>query len=361
MRMLAPRFSRSILSTFTRPALRGALLAAASCAALAGCAGNGYVVSEVGSFHVGGKQVSLSGLPEREIVFTPGAAPLKVNPNGDFEAGQMYAQYVKLAQPKAKYPLLLVHGGGLTGVTWETKPDGAPGWQQFFLKAGHTVYVNDAVERGRASWARYPEIYSSEPFFRTKKEGWELFRIGLNGSYDTDPGKRKAIEGTQFPIQAFDQFIKQGVPRWSSNDAATQAAYDAYVQKVCPCVIIVHSQGGNFALQAALNNPGRVKAIVAVESSGSPDPDKTDWSALKATPVLFVWGDNLAGPPFWQGIAARMERVRQKLLAQGGVADRLELPQAGIRGNSHMMMMDRNSDQIAQLIQDWLTRQGLMK
>ncbi|MGY8705554.1 hypothetical protein RAD16_07390 [Bradyrhizobium sp. 18BD] len=46
------------------------------------------------------------------------------------------------------------------------------------LNAGYDVYVSDAVERGRASWARYPEIFKSEPFFRPKKEAWELFRIG---------------------------------------------------------------------------------------------------------------------------------------------------------------------------------------
>ena len=44
-------------------------------------------------------------------------------------------------------------GGGLSGVTWETKPDGNPGWQQFFLKAGHDVYVSDAVERTPAASA----------------------------------------------------------------------------------------------------------------------------------------------------------------------------------------------------------------
>jgi hypothetical protein len=39
-------------------------------------------------------------------------------------------------------------------------------------KAGNDVYVSDAVERGRAYWARYPEIFKTEPFFRTKKEGF---------------------------------------------------------------------------------------------------------------------------------------------------------------------------------------------
>ena len=122
-----------------------------------------YGVAEVGSFHVGGRQVMLSGLPGKEITFTAGAPPLKVDPNGEFEVEQMYVQYVKLYGPyaRARYPLLMRHGGGLAGVTWETKPDGRPGWQQFFLRAGHDVYVSDAVERGRASWARFPDRKST--------------------------------------------------------------------------------------------------------------------------------------------------------------------------------------------------------
>ena len=318
-----------------------------------------YDVAEVGSFHIGGKQVTLTGLPEREIVFTAGAAPLKVNPNGDFEAEQMYVQYVKLSAPKTKYPLLLWHGGGLTGVTWETKPDGKPGWQQFFLTQGHDVYVTDAVERGRASWARYPEIYKTEPFFRTKKEAWELFRIGP--AYDTESARRVSFDGTQFPAAAFDQFVKQGVPRWATNDAATQAAYDALVQKVCPCVIIVHSQGGNFAFNAALHAPDKVKALIAVEPSGAPDPAKVDVSAMKNIPHLFVWGDFLDKNEIWKKLVVAPQNYQAALAAKGGVAEVLELPKAGIKGNSHMMMMDRNSDQIAAKIQEWMAKQGLMK
>ena len=57
-------------------------------------------VAEVGSFHVGGRAVSLSGLPTRDIVFTAGSAPIKVDPNGDFEVEQMYVGFTKLAQPQ---------------------------------------------------------------------------------------------------------------------------------------------------------------------------------------------------------------------------------------------------------------------
>ena len=274
-------------------------------AALTGCSTTSLQVAEVGSYYVGGRPVTLVGLPEKELIFTPGAPPLKINPNGDFEVEALYARYTRLAAPLAKYPLLLWHGGGLSGVTFETKPDGKPGWESFFLQAGHDVYVSDAVERGRASWARYPEIFKSEPFFRTKKEGWELFRIGETGSYTTDPAERKAIADTQFPVASYAQFAKQSIPRWSTNDPAVQAGYDAYVEKACPCVILVHSQGGNFAFNSALKYPGKVKAIVAVETSGSPDPDTTDFSKLKGIPMLWVWGDNLgkyrSGRVSWPG------------------------------------------------------------
>src|SRR5215510_16510422 len=129
-----------------------ALFAISAVLALAACATpmreTTLQVAEIGSFHIAGRAVALSGLPKREFVFTAGAAPFIIDPNGQFEVEQMYAQYVKLAAPRAKFPLLLMHGGGLTGVTWETTPDGRPGWQMFFLRAGHTVYVTDAVERG---------------------------------------------------------------------------------------------------------------------------------------------------------------------------------------------------------------------
>lgn len=328
-------------------------------AALSGCSTPALQVAEVGSFHVGGRTVTLSGLPEKELVFTPGAPPLKLNPNGDFEVESLYARYTRLANPKAKVPMLMWHGGGLAGTTFETKPDGNPGWETFFLRAGYHVYVSDAVERGRASWARYPEIFKSEPFFRPKKEAWELFRIGDTDSYATDTAQRKALQGTQFPIAAFDQFAKQSIPRWGTNDAATQAAYDAYVDKVCPCVIVVHSQGGNFAFNSAARFPDKVKALVAVETSGSPNPDTFDFTRVQGIPMLWVWGDNLDKFPFWGRILSQQERFRSNLVRAGGVGDRMLLPELGIRGNSHMLMMDRNSDQIAGLIDQWLARQGI--
>jgi pimeloyl-ACP methyl ester carboxylesterase len=325
------------------------------CAALvvlAGCTGE-MAVRDIGSMYVGGRPVTLSG-PAQEIVFAAGAPPLRSDPNGEFETGQMYVHYVKLISPRMPYPMLMIHGGGLTGVTWETKPDGNPGWQMYFLRAGYDVYVADAVERGRASWSHSAEIFASEPMFRTKKEAWELFRIGPPDSYRTDPKQRVAHKGTQFPVEAFDQFTKQGAPRWVTHDATTQAAYNALIQKICPCVIVVHSQGGNFAFNAALAAPDKVKAIVAVEPSGAPNPSRVDVGKLRGTPHLFVWGDYLDQPELRKKIFPAVDLYRAGLVAAGVTADLIELPKRGIRGNSHMMMMDRNSDEVAEGIQRWL-------
>lgn len=339
---------------------RAACIASAIWALTAcGTASQGLQVKEVGSYYVGGRTVTLQGLPSKEMVYSPGSPPVVLNPNGDFAVEQMYTRYTRLQQPRATVPLLLWHGGGLSGTTYESKPDGQPGWEMFFLRSGWDVYVSDAVERGRASWARYPEIFTSEPVFRTKKEAWELFRIG--SQYATDPAERKAIAGTQFPVDSFDEFVKQGIPRWATNDAATQRAYDLYVEKACPCVIVVHSQGGNFAFQSALRYPDKVKALVVVEPSGSPDPAKVDIAPLARVPVLWVWGDYIEGSAFWKSIHARQETLRTALLQAGGRADTLVLPEHGIRGNSHMVMMDRNSDVVAARIQQWLAARGIVR
>jgi hypothetical protein len=124
-------------------------------------------VREIGSFHVGGKMVALAGLPPRQRVSTASGPVHPIDPNGEIIVGQLYVQYVRLASPRGAYPLLLWHGGGMTGVNWETTPDGRAGWQMFFLRAGFDVFVSDAVERGRASWAPYPDIYPEPPYFRT--------------------------------------------------------------------------------------------------------------------------------------------------------------------------------------------------
>ena len=47
--------------------------------------------------------------------------------------------------------------------------------------------------------------------------------------------------------------------------------------------------------------------------------------------------------------------------AAGGSVDVVNLPEVGIKGNSHMLMMDKNNGQVADLIQKWLADKGLVE
>lgn len=336
------------------------LIAAALLAAFPALAQEPLSVREIGSLHIGGRIATVEGLDTREIIFSPGAPPMRMNPNGQFRVEQMYAQYVRLQNPRARYPLLLWHGGGLTGVTYETTPDGRPGWQMFFLRQGHDVFTSDAMERGRSGWARFPEILQGEPVFRTMGEGWGLFRVGPQEGWNANPAQRRAFDNTRFPVAAWDQFMAQAVPRWVTTDRQIQAAYDAYVQAACPCVIVVHSQGGNFAFNAALSAPDKVRAIIAIEPSGAP-PATADAARVRGIPHLVVWGDHIEGNAFWRGVRSNVTRWQEQIRAAGGVAETLDLPAAGIAGSSHMMMMDTNSDEIGARIQAWIAAKGLMR
>ena len=38
----------------------------------------------------------------------------------------------------------------------------------------------------------------------------------------------------------------------------------------------------------------------------------------------------------------------------------IDLPDIGIRGNTHMVMMDKNSDDVADVMQKWLASKGFV-
>jgi pimeloyl-ACP methyl ester carboxylesterase len=124
--------------------------------------------------------------------------------------------------------------------------------------------------------------------------------------------------------------------------------------------VLVHSQGGNFGFNAALNAPDKIKALIAIEPSGAPDPTKVDATKLKAIPHLIVWGDFHDKHALWQRLRAGPEKWAEAIKTAGGTADAFDLPRMGIKGNTHMLMMDQNSDDIAKLVSDWIGKQGLL-
>jgi pimeloyl-ACP methyl ester carboxylesterase len=315
----------------------------------------------MGSFLVGGREVTLSGKPVKEVLFTPGGVPARVDPNGTYQVEQMYVQYFLPSERRASLPILLWHGGGLTGVTYETTPDGREGWLHYFLRRGYDVYNSDAVERGRAGWAMYPDIFPGEPVFLTVENPFERFRIGAGpGSYDAaDPSKSRVLAGNQFPVDAYRNFVRQNVPRWTTTDDAIIAAYIAEIDRVGPSIILFHSQAGSFGFKVAQARPDKVKALIAIEPAGVGDPAKVD--VLKNIPTLIIYGDYIEQDSRWPKIRATGIAFADGIKAAGGSVDVVDLPKAGIKGNSHMLMMDKNNAEVAALIQTWLEGKGLTK
>jgi pimeloyl-ACP methyl ester carboxylesterase len=314
------------------------------------------LLRDMGSFHVGGRVIEISGQPIKEVIFTPGGVPAKVDPNGAYQVEQMYVQYFLPQNRKGKLPLLMWHGGGLTGVTYESKPDGGEGWLTMFIRKGWDVYISDAVERGRSGWT---DTFKGAPVFLPQGDPWERFRIGPPGSWSADKAKRATYAGTQFPTEAYEQFMKQGVPRWVTTDDAIVAAYIELVDKVCPCVVMVHSQSGSFGFKVAEARPDKVKALVAVEPTLGGDKNKV--GLLKNTSVFIMYGDNAKEHPRWSKIRQGGVDYADVLKAAGGNVEIVDLPDIGIKGNSHMLMMDKNNAQTADLIQTWLVGKGLVE
>ncbi|MDZ5614664.1 alpha/beta fold hydrolase [Achromobacter xylosoxidans] len=301
------------------------------------------------SHFLGGREAVASGLPVLRRQVVGNGAARAIDMNGSYCAGQLYVQEYRLAEPRHPHPVLLWHGGGMSGAQWESTPDGRQGWLWRLLQSGYDVFVADAPERGRASWAMYPQIYDAAPIFRSKEEAWHLFRIGPANGYAPRGQPRRAHPGQQFPADAFDTFAKQFVPRWLAHDAMALDAYRQLLDLAGPCIVIGHSQGGGYATQLARECPGPIRAVVAVEPTGT--PERVDGSL---PPQLLVWGDHFDHHDTWQRYRAQTDAYWDALRRAGRRADVLDLPAAGIAGNSHFCMLDRNSDRIAELIVDWL-------
>ncbi|MFC0387457.1 alpha/beta fold hydrolase [Muricoccus vinaceus] len=313
-------------------------------------------LADFGSFHVGGRDFVIAGQPTREVLFSPGGQLARVDPNGTYLIGGMYAGYMIPSPQRGRFPLLMWHGGGLTGVTWETTPDGREGWQHFFLRRGWPVYVSDATERGRSGWTMIPEATGGQPIFLTQDNPYERFRIG------DGPGslaRGTTLPGNQFPADkdSYRSFMRQNVPRFTTTDELTLEAYGALLDRVGPSVVMVHSQGGFFGWRAAQERPDKVRALVLVEPAAVGDIAKA--AALKDIPMLVLYGDYIDGDARWPAIRANGMRFAEAVRAAGGSVDVVNLPERGIRGNSHMVMMDRNSDTVAGLIQEWLAGKGM--
>lgn len=131
-------------------------------------------------------------------------------------------------------------------------------------------------------------------------------------------------------------------------------------RKLTDVVLIGHSQAGRYPFETALRDKQGLKALVAIEPPGC---NSTSYSAeqiakLAELPILIVFGDHLDTPqsigPNWLPFFNDCEAFIARVNAAKGKARMLYPPSLGIRGNSHMLMLDKNNIQIADLIMKWI-------
>jgi pimeloyl-ACP methyl ester carboxylesterase len=314
------------------------------------------VLKAQGSFFVGGEKVAQT---QGELG--------DLGPGGQITVNQMYVRYMVPQGGDGNVPVVMVHGATLTGKSWETTPDGRMGWDEYFVRRGHPIYVPDQVGRGRSGFnqAIFNNVRagSTPPaelprWIRFADEVvWPNFRFGLK------PGAPFA--DSQFPVSAVDELSKQGVPDVSFGGLPTpnptHKALSDLASQLNGAVLMGHSQSGAFPLAAALLNPAAAKGLVLVEPGTCPSTYTDDQiKTLAALPILAVFGDHrdvatgIGIRPSWQLSFESCQALIGRLKAVGGDAQMFNPPDRGIRGNSHMIMQDKNNLQIADVILQWI-------
>lgn len=294
---------------------------------------------DFGSYFVGGTPFEVTDGSPEPVNFTRSASYLH-DPRGHHFYGQAYVQYFVPQERLDRPPVVLVHGGGMTGVNWETTPDGRPGWLQLLLKRGYEVHVIDNVERGRSGFAL--EVFEGKPITRTHEEAWEIFRFGQSKNF----ANRLAFEGQLFPTEYFDHFVKSIVPRWLTTAELQVDALTQLLNKLGTATLITHSQGGEIGFDAALKSESRIEQIIALEPSGWPE----DPALLQSIDISLLAGDFLDCAEHWTKRNDWWKKLVNDLNSLGNRANYIHLPTDIRPGNSHMIMMDHNNEECLEVV-----------
>ncbi len=331
-------------------AVTAAALTAAG-AAGAGSLGGPLELADEGSFFIGGQAV------RSEHPGTPGVGG---GGPGLIMKNQMYVQY-RIPKTVSAPPIVMVHGSGHTGVTYETTPDGREGWATYFARKGFPVYVVDHAGRGRSGFDPTPinrARVESDPKavpdipLTTRERAWQSFRLGA--------AFPNFYPGSQFPADALDQYFSQLVPNAELTLAGggknTISALAALLDKIGPAIVMVHSQSGAYGLELVRLRADKMRAFVDVEGNCGPLSADDVARHFAKVPMLAVFGDHTVGAVGPNGDERRNACTATvgAIRTAGGSAKFLLLPEAGLMGNTHMMMMDKNNLQIADLIIGWL-------
>lgn len=339
------------------------------------------VLETQGSFAIGGTAVKHDGTYSDQHF---------LEPQGQKAYGDHAYVFYQIPVQAKKYPIVFQHGGGQSKRTWETTPDGREGFQNIFLRKGYSVYLLDQPRIGEAGLATVPDNganpYASNPMYADKA----LYQLCRVGTFDGD--QPVPFKNTTFPKDAasYDQFQRTWTPyEGQLDDDVSADALAKLFDKIGPAVLVTHSMGGTVGWRTPFRTDN-VKAIVAFEPGGSPFlfpegevpqaeipvyapvaaqakavPLK-DFMKLTKIPIILYYGDNIAdkpskqvGPDKWRSEFDMAKKFVAAVNRHGGHAEIVHLPDIGIKGNTHFLMSDLNNQQIADLMANWLHKQGL--
>ena len=162
-------------------------------------------------------------------------------------------------------------------------------------------------------------------------------------------------------------------------------ALSALAKRIGNHILVTHSAGGFPGWMSAIQNK-EVKAVVSYEPGGFvfPDgevPERIDgltggvagtpvpmeqFRRLTEIPIVLYFGDYIPetasqnlGDENWRVRLQMARKFVETINRHGGNATLVELPKIGIYGNTHFLMQDLNNDELARLLNEWLTKQNL--
>ena len=275
-------------------------------------------------------------------------------PAGRVAINHVYATFQVPYHQRYQYPILMNPGGGATARVYDTTPDGREGWLTLFVREGFAVYGVDRPNTGRAGTdvckinaVRLGRAPASElPAINRYAAGssWVTWRWG--------PKYGELYPDTQFPVQFAEEYYRQKVSTYrdeEENDKSVKA-FTALVDKVGPSVLLTWSSSGLLGYLTAAERPDTVKAILAIELSTSAFGNISDdqLKRLAKVPILIVIGDRA------QDRVDASRAFQKRMKAVGGSVTVDVLPEAGIFGNGHALMVEKNNKQIMFRMIAWL-------
>jgi pimeloyl-ACP methyl ester carboxylesterase len=318
--------------------------------------------------------------------------------------GQIYVEVLAPKDVRRPYPLVLIHGAAQTATNWMGTPDGRKGWAEYFVELGYIVYMIDQPMRGRSAW--HPGDGATR-MFTAAQEAFQFTANAVKGNWPQaklhtqwpGDGPNKGQKGD--PI--FDAFYAtqvETVTNVEETQRRNQDAGAALLDKIGPAIVVTHSQSGTYGWLIADARPQLVKGVIAIEPSGPPfeatiiatgkarawgptdipityDPPVKEASELAVerepveAPDLFAcWMQkaparqlvNLKNIPVMVMAAEASyhqvyDHCTAKYLNQAGVkTEYIRLQDKGIRGNGHMVMIEKNNLDIARLLDEWVQK-----